>query len=355
MFEVKLLDEHNPEGTLKLLNSHKRNLPILLSQYKNIIKTYLAILGMRDLILADANEVILPEIENLLRRYDYNCEFTNTGISSNGAVKFSVNGQKIEIQNGENYCTISAGILECGLRGLFLSKKITDFSNLGDKDKRGLTQYAELQIDPRNIKGRCFFKFPLKSIFTMSSISGGVELSKVILESYECSKSSTKDVCIKQTFSINEHAPTIYYDFDTFKFECLKEKNLTSEEYLSYLRDITYNINAVPFNAQNNECHEELFNSGKLSLYYGLSYRVIQSDNNYPTCLSTELSSSVKKNLLSELAQNLKEYGRKYGKQTHPLYFFMSGWRGELAQNVQSYLQKSLDNEIKADMLIRTS
>lgn len=283
---------------------------MLLSQYKTIMKTYLTILGMSNLKLADVNEIILPEIENLLRRYDYNCEFRETGIYSSGEAKFFVQSNKsdnerdIRIKSGENSCTISPSVLEAGPRGLFLSKRIVDLSNLSAKDQESLSKYANIQVSPHNMQGVFFFKFPLKSIDIMSTICEGVELSKVVLESYECSKGPTSDLCIKQTFSIDPHSPTIHYDFDTFGFDCLQVENLTPEEYISYLHDITYTPNAVPFKATEN--HVELFNSGESGLYYS-PYHIIGALEEYgPSCFNIKSS-------LAELVKNLREYDNKYG------------------------------------------
>lgn len=45
-------------------------------EYNNIIELYLQIIGIKNLGKANANEIILPEIEYLLKTQNYNCKFT---------------------------------------------------------------------------------------------------------------------------------------------------------------------------------------------------------------------------------------------------------------------------------------
>jgi hypothetical protein len=222
MFSIKVkpIDEHNVEGVLELLNSYKSNLSALLLQYDNIIETYLKIIGTYSYGKANVNEVILPEIEILLNKY--NCEFTSKGICSNGKLifytKFSKNFKKeiIQIEDGDNICNISKEKYNNGGNGLEVIKEINDVSNLNENVKEILSPYALQQMNDihhLNTGNPIKYKYPLKSISMNVFIVEGIEVLKNVYEYYQVGDvlEKEKSILVYQRFNLDAGEPVMNY------------------------------------------------------------------------------------------------------------------------------------------------
>lgn len=78
MITTKIIPlNQNSNKVLELLNENKHNLCHLVMQYDNIIELYLQLLGGKDWGKPNSNEIILPEIINLLETLNYNCDLQN--------------------------------------------------------------------------------------------------------------------------------------------------------------------------------------------------------------------------------------------------------------------------------------
>lgn len=112
MITTKIIPlNQNSNKVLELLNEDKYNLCHLVMQYDNIIELYLQLLGGKDWEKPNSNEVILPEIINLLETLNYNCEFTKSGIHQDGKAIFTLSGDEISIINGKNSTHLSRAII----------------------------------------------------------------------------------------------------------------------------------------------------------------------------------------------------------------------------------------------------
>lgn len=280
--QVKPLDEHNPEGVLELLNSYKNNLSTLLLQYNTIIETYLKILGIDGLGLANVNEIILPEIESLLSKH--NCKFTEKGIYSNGESIFyaSINESNhptINIKNGENYCKISKEIINAQ-KGLFVTKNIRDFSNLDESVKQNLSYCAMTQIDSiSSPKEKELLYFPLESITILKSVAEGIELLKRVDEYYKYDDGK-QHLTVTQLFRLDIDGPTMHYqckvdipdDIPTgdhkkaIKVGNHYEFGELTKQVMSLYRNSLYSVYSFPYNYGNIDA--ELFYYGESKLYY---------------------------------------------------------------------------------------
>lgn len=401
--KVKPIDEHNPEAVLELLNSHKSNLSTLLLQYNTIIETYLKILGISGLGQANINEVILPEIESLLSKY--NCEFTEKGIYSNGKEIFSVslnnpNTPEIIIKDGENSCEISKELVNAQ-RGLFLSKTIRDFSDLDENVKKNFSESARTHIDASSSEKKLFY-FPLREIYMNASIAEGIELLKNVREYYKVD--DKENIEIHQTFNLDTSGPTMHHrvsidrpstiDLKTLLYKprvrasLMYEKNKSNfsredlEDFLEeneeineliILRDSIYSHYTTPYMRYGDikpseYIDTELFYYGESKLYFNTKNIVHEpigtnpfrrSDGLYyeekckiakeiPTIFSMDNKENRAKlydilNLLgySKLIDNIRTYDKKYPNNIHPLSFYMREWKNDLGISIRNYINET--------------
>lgn len=214
--KVKPLNE-NPDKILELLNSNKHNLSALLKQYDNIIELYLQLLGGNDWGKANVNEVIVPEIRTLLENSNYDCEFTSSGIYQNGKAIFTLRYtkdkvQEISIIDGENTTSLSKEVINMHKKGIFLFKKINDFSKLDGNDFTYLSQHAVTAINDPSICS----SISLKNIIIKSSIAEGIELTKHIEENYISKQNPNETIYFTSTMLYNTNEPTISYRVDSY-------------------------------------------------------------------------------------------------------------------------------------------
>lgn len=372
---VKPFDENNIDGVLELLNSHKNNLSILLLQYNTIIQTYLKILGINLKHLSNVNEVIVPEIENLLNKYD--CKFTENGIYSSKEQIFSVDTKNsvIQIKDGENNCEIKSCLAHSGQYSLVVRKCIVDFSNLDKDTKKILSNFANIQLDS-NSK----FYFPLQNISIQSLISHGIEISKMVREFYDAGDDK---ILVEQFFELDVDSPTINYVQNVVVPDKLEKENLrknmikignrkfgkTKEQHQLILK--TCNNFGIPALAGSYTDEEKLFYYGKSRLYLkGNQVHEPRGDNIYIGLgnigniegrkrFKDELAkdiSSIDKFMdrdekkvktydifkllgYNKLINNIKTYNRKYPHNFHPIYLYMRDWKDELGIFVKKYIQ----------------
>lgn len=365
--KVKPLDEHNPEGVLELLNSNKSNLSTLLLQYNTIIETYLKILGISEVRLSNVNEVILPEIECLLNKYD--CEFTENGICSNGKeilfITFNEdNTLTIKIQDGENTCEITPTLITTGQTGLFVDKEIKDFSNLDEDVKKSLSDFAKLQLSrPVNpeLKNNVNYNFPLYKAYIKSVISSGVECLKTVSEYYKVDNDDDihNSINLKQTFRLSIDNPIILYS--------------GTVDLPKKLPKIKTCCSSYDFPACEKDIDEKLFYYGESKLYYNACNLIHKplGDNpfrrskpsRYDPQISYEEKTKIAKeipidensennaklydifNLLgySKLINNLKVYNKKYPNNIHPIYLYKIKWKGDLGNFINQYMDSVYD------------
>lgn len=373
--KVKPIDEHNIEGVLELLNSHKNNLRTLLLQYNTIIETYLKILGISGLGQANIHEVILPEIESLLSKY--NCEFTEKGIFSNGREVFSVslnnsNTPEIIIKDGENSCKISKAMVNAQ-KGLFLSKTIRNFSDLDENVKKSVSESARIHIDSSSAEKELFY-FPLRKIYMNASIAEGIELLKNVKECYKVS--DEENIEINQTFNLDTNLPTIHHrliiyipkidlkdllhntrvkaileaekkerNFSGENLEEFLEENQDLNEIIMY-RDSLYTNYTTPYMKYNNIKSGEYIN--KELFYYGEPKLYFDTNNilSKPMCYEenkTKLYSILNSLGYSKLIDNIGAYDKKYPNNIHPLYFYMREWKTDLGIAIRDYINEAND------------
>lgn len=391
--KVKPLDEHNPEGVLELLNSNKSNLSTLLLQYNTIIETYLKILGISEVRLSNVNEVILPEIECLLNKYD--CEFTENGICSNGKeILFIIfnkdNTLTIKIQDGENTCEITPTLITTGQTGLFVNKKIKDFSNLDEDVKKSLSDSAKQQLErPVNpeLKTNPNYYFPLCKVYIQSVISSGVECLKTVEEYYKVDNDDDihNHILVRQIFRLGVDNPIIQYSKIVDLPEKLQEENLRKnmierrKSHRCYCKNkkqqelikSCYSSYGSP--AREKDIYEKLFYYGESKLYYNACNLIHKplGDNpfrrskpsRYDSQISYEEKTKIAKeipidensennaklydifNLLgySKLINNLKVYNKKYPSNIHPIYLYKIKWKGDLGNFINQYMDSVYD------------
>lgn len=381
--KVKPLDRHNPEGVLELLNSYKNNLSTLLLQYNTIIETYIEILGISEVGLANINEVILPEIEYLLSKYD--CEFTKSGIYSNGKEIFSVSPNTkeptIKIKDGENSCQIVSTIITNGEKGLMVNKNIRDFSNLDENVKKNLSVYASFQLDTPSIHDS--FCFPLNSITINSVIAAGVECLKTVKEYYK--NDMHNPILLYQCFRLNANNPTMHYQQtlelpDDLSKETLDQNAIEIKRYTKEgkklpsrmlfgeqqeLMECLHRCNSIPYNCPN--INKKLFYYGETKLHYNaenIVHEPARRDNPFRTSHNLGYEDKIKIskqipinnsddndklydvfNLLgySKLINNLRTYDKKYPHSVHPLYLYMRDWKGNLGKFLKEYFNAMYD------------
>ena len=194
-----------------LLNTNKNNLSALKDM--NIISEYFKLLGARMWIYNKAtdNDILLPEIESLLEYYNYNCQFTESGIfvGTEKILGCAANND-IEWKKGKNYANLcgswyySADTVGC-------NKWIRDFTELSENEKLNISSTAleQIQHPGNNID------MSINEIVIYNTITSGVEVSKKVMEEY-CSKKNKENwISTYKTLAYSPNNPTINYEKQT--------------------------------------------------------------------------------------------------------------------------------------------
>lgn len=345
--KVKPLNE-NPNKVLELLNENKHNIASLVMQYDSIIELYVQLLGGKNWGKPNINEVILPEIIKLLEIYNYDCEFTTSGIYQDGQLVFTLseildgNGtqQKIHIKNKQNQIMLTGGILINGERGIALKKDIYDFSKLDECDMSTLSVSGRIQIESPNITK----SIKLQRIRMVSMIAEGVELNRAVNEIYKPTQDCKDSHIIYSTFSYNLNEPTI----------SVKRVNVTG--------DFNYNLSFCIYGgdptSDNYEEEEVFYNYGdcKLKPTFPVEkireiYKIPMGDPKQFTCSSDyaeakdrEKNYYYKNYDYERLLRNIQSYQNRYPNVLHPMLTgtYINNWTSEFGRTACYYLKKHL-------------
>ena len=315
--KVRPLDTLSLEDISELLNKNLHNLDLLVKEHPRVIETYFKLMGSSGWQISNINEVILPEIEKLLKTYNYDCKFNSLGIISNsGEQIFSISNDKTSIffNFSDKYTCNIERVLYHSYTELSLTRNISDFSKLTESDLKYLSPTAKSEIEKIHVHKN----IDLQSVTANSSFINGAEVSKYIIENYSPDDSNTKS-SIRQTFM---------YDFKTLNIAYKYESNYNRSNGV---------IKFFPLSPYDND-----YNQITKSTYFP-NY----ADSHIP---SVEELSSRKNTVFNydKLYSNVKSYKSKYSS-FHPIYLYQSNWdeddTGIKDKNIVKYLRELYNTE----------
>lgn len=381
MLDVKVtpVNEFNPQKVIELLNSNKNNLPSLVIEYNNIIELYLQIIGIKNLGRANANEIILPEIEHLLKTQNYNCKFTKEGIYNEHEHIFSVlDDKEISIKNGKNSIKLLSCIMNGSKRGILIVKEFHDFSTLSERDKKVLSTYALNQIPDYlgNISTQKDIMI-LNSICIFISAIEGIEVSKKVVEEYVVPGCPENFQDIITTISYDLDSPSISYSVKSEKSPSLKEhieqhiedfmkpnsteQNDERKTLYNYGDSILCKTNEIEEESfyeinkdYKNEIETELYNllMHEYNINYQRNLKDLKNKYRYSNCLKNgdEKEGIIYDNFdYRRLFRNLQQYRKRYPDAMHPIEMYMLKWKKYFNEKYKyiSEVDKQLQQERK--------
>ncbi len=282
---------------INLLNANKNNLSAL--KDTNIIIEYFKLLGAKIQIYGTSseNDIIMPEIERLLKYYNYNCQFSESGIFV-GAEKILGydNDCNIYWKRGKNRTNFYASGFYVG-NTVGYSKWITDFTDLLEVEKSSISNTALMQIqNPEDNSA-----MSLKEIIIFNTITSGIEVSKKVIEEYQNEKNPEDWVDIFQTMTYSPNDPTICYDR-----QCIASPHIQSDLNM-YIEKYHINYTSNP------------------SIDMGLDRVKLP---NYGDSIMQSFMKADEKYDYNKLYTNLMRYHQIYPLEVHPIYIYIRKYSG---------------------------
>ncbi len=313
------------EEILEILNTNKLNL-LNLPDGENIVKTYLQMLGIRDIHLINVRDYIIPEIARTITD-DYT--FTEQGILNHEGLGWKVsidNEYSINLKydaNKDYVININVSTYYDIFGNIQILKWIHDLSKITKQEKEKLSFFAQSIITSPNVMR----DMDLEKIYITITIIDANEVEWRANEEFVSRKYPEYGCNIKTNYWCDTQSPFINYTRRLNLTDKLKD-NLN--DYQNEM--IRYSIHGVEPTIQN-EKSQQYYYYGEKNLYECLT-KENEPTNDYNF---DKLANTIRTYYQNELEPN---------SQVHPIFYLKNKWKND-ENNVSTFLNENGENLFK--------